>query len=193
MSLQLISKASRTVPLPLSMGLSSVLPQLIPWLIQLVLAAQPITGKRWVLWRLRCPCGLSHIMADSRQIIWRESRRSLCKHSTMTQKVLPHNVAWPFLPFLPSWCCPLSAATLCGRKRPMAPKVALMPKKRVLPDNAAPPIFLADFSWGGHENLWPTCFWEVAPYYASEIVCAGGENPDICARICLLTFPSFMP
>jgi hypothetical protein len=57
MSLQLISRASRTVPLPLSMGLSSVLPQLIPWLIQLLLAAKPITGKRWVLWRLRCHTG----------------------------------------------------------------------------------------------------------------------------------------
>src|SRR2546425_4532031 len=86
-------------------------------------------------------CGLSHIMADSRQIIWRESLRSLCKHSTMTQKVLPHNVAWPFLPFLLSWCGPLSAAILCGRKRLMAPKVALMLKQKVLPDNVAPPIF----------------------------------------------------
>jgi hypothetical protein len=58
MSLQLIAKASRTVPLPRSMGLSSVLPQLIPWLIQLLLAAQPITGKRGVLWRLRCHTGV---------------------------------------------------------------------------------------------------------------------------------------
>jgi len=40
------------------MGLSSVLPQLIPWLIQRLLAAQPITGKRWVLWRLRCRTGV---------------------------------------------------------------------------------------------------------------------------------------
>jgi len=39
------------------MGLSSVLPQLIPWLIQLLLAAKPITGKRWVLWRLRYHTG----------------------------------------------------------------------------------------------------------------------------------------
>src|SRR6266516_4264949 len=31
------------------------------------------------------------------------------------------------------------------------------------------------------------------PYYASEIGCAGGENPDICACICLLTSPSFIP
>jgi hypothetical protein len=86
-------------------------------------------------------CGLSHIMADSRQIIWRKSLRSLCKHSTMTQKVLPHNLAWPFLPFLPSWCGPLSVAILCGRKKLTAPKVALMLTQRVLPDNVAPPIF----------------------------------------------------
>ena len=57
MSLQLIAKASGTVSLPLSVGLSSVLPQLIPWLIQRLLVAQPITGKRWVLWRLRCHTG----------------------------------------------------------------------------------------------------------------------------------------
>jgi len=50
--------ASRTVSLPLSMGLSSVLPPLIPWPIQRLLAAQPITGKRWVLWRLRCHTGV---------------------------------------------------------------------------------------------------------------------------------------
>ena len=44
---------TRTVSLPLSVRLSTVLPRLIPWLIQITLAAQPITGKRWVLWRLR--------------------------------------------------------------------------------------------------------------------------------------------
>ena len=86
-------------------------------------------------------CGLSHIMADSRQIIGRESLRSLCKHSTMTQKVLPHNVAWPFLPFLPSWCCPLSAAILCGRKRVLTLNLALILRKRVLPDNMALSVF----------------------------------------------------
>src|SRR5689334_11009304 len=53
----------------------------------------------------------------------------------MTQKVLPHNVAWPFFPFLPSWCCPLFVAILCGRKSPMAPKVASMLKQNVLTDN----------------------------------------------------------
>jgi len=50
--------ASRTVSLPLSMGLASVLPPLIPWLIQRLLAAQPLTGTRWVLWRRRCPTGV---------------------------------------------------------------------------------------------------------------------------------------
>ena len=53
MSSQLIVRASRTVSLPLSFMLSSVLPRLIHWLIQVFLAAKPITGKRWVLWRLR--------------------------------------------------------------------------------------------------------------------------------------------
>jgi hypothetical protein len=48
----------RTVSLPLSDSLSSVLPRLIRWLIQLLLAAKPITGKRWVLWRLRCHTGV---------------------------------------------------------------------------------------------------------------------------------------
>jgi hypothetical protein len=47
----------RTVSLPLSDSLSSVLPRLIRWLIQNTLAAQPITGKRGVLWRLRCHTG----------------------------------------------------------------------------------------------------------------------------------------
>src|SRR5713101_1452759 len=37
----------RTVSLPLSVRLSHMLPRLIPWLIQIALAAQPITGKRW--------------------------------------------------------------------------------------------------------------------------------------------------
>jgi hypothetical protein len=42
---------------------------------------------------------LSYIVADSRQIIWREFLRSHCQHSTKAQRVLPHNVAWPFFPF----------------------------------------------------------------------------------------------
>ena len=86
-------------------------------------------------------CGLSHIMADFCQIMWRKFLRNLCKYSTMAQKVLPHNLAWPFLPFLPSCCRPLSTAILCGRKRLMAPKVAPMLRQMVLPDNVAPPIF----------------------------------------------------
>src|SRR5437870_13290494 len=39
------------------------------------------------------PMSVSHIMADSRQIIWRESLQSRCKHSTRAQMLLPHNVA----------------------------------------------------------------------------------------------------
>src|SRR6266403_3844225 len=73
--------------------------------------------------------------ADFRQIMWRKFLRNLCQDSTMTQKVLPHNVAWPFLPFLPVRCCPLSAAILCGRKSLMALQVAPMLTQRVLPDN----------------------------------------------------------
>jgi hypothetical protein len=69
-------------------------------------------------------CGLSHIMADSRQIIWRESLRSLCKHSTRVQTVLPHNVAWPFLPFLPRCGRHVSGAMIGGRKRPLTLNMA---------------------------------------------------------------------
>ena len=89
----------------------------------------------------RAFCGLSHIMADFRQIMWRKFLRNLCKYRTMAQKVLPHNLAWPFFPFLPSCCRPLSTAILCGRKRLMPPKVAPMVRQMVLPDNVAPPIF----------------------------------------------------
>ena len=86
-------------------------------------------------------CGLSHIMADSRQIIWRESLRSRCKHSTRAQTVLPHNLAWLFLPFLP-WCGRHgSAAMICGRKRPLTLKLASILKKMVLPDNVALSVF----------------------------------------------------
>src|SRR5712691_1003760 len=80
-------------------------------------------------------------MADSRQIIWRESLRSLCKHSTRVQTVLPHNVAWPFLPFSP-WCGHhVSAARICGRKRPLILNLASTLGEMVLPDNVAPQIF----------------------------------------------------
>src|SRR5438876_12362039 len=82
-------------------------------------------------------CGLSHIMADSRQIMWRKFLRSLCKYNTMEQPVLPHNVAWPFSAFLPSWCYALFAATLCGRKRVLTLNLASILRKMVLPDNMA--------------------------------------------------------
>src|SRR5439155_16266351 len=78
-----------------------------------------------------------YLVADSRQIIWRESLRSLCKHSARAPTVLPHNVAWPFLPFLP-WCGRhVSAAMICGRKRPLTLNLASMLRKMVLPDNVA--------------------------------------------------------
>src|SRR6266567_5161423 len=51
-SLQLMSRASRTVSLPLNCWLSTVLPRLILWLIQVALAAKPIKGKRGVQRRL---------------------------------------------------------------------------------------------------------------------------------------------
>ena len=101
-------------------------------------------------------CGLSHIMADSRQIIWREFLRSLCKHSSRAQTVLPHNLAWLFLPFLP-WCGRHgSAAMICGRKRPLTLKLASILKKMVLPDNVALSVFSHIFlrtdtqSWRKH-------------------------------------------
>ena len=40
-----------------------------------------LVGTWWSGQEHRVLCGLSHIMADSRQIIWRESLRSLCKYS----------------------------------------------------------------------------------------------------------------
>ena len=64
-----------------------------------------------------------------RQILWRESLRSLCKHSIRVQTVLPHNVAWPF-PF-----CPGVAANDCRhdmwRKRPLTLNMAAMLRKMV--------------------------------------------------------------
>ena len=93
------------------------------------------------LFRLSPKAAKSHIMADFCQIMWRKFLRNLSKYSTMAQKVLPHNLAWPFFPFLPSCCRPLSTAILCGRKRLIAPKVAPRLRQMVLPDNVAPPIF----------------------------------------------------
>jgi hypothetical protein len=86
-------------------------------------------------------CGLSHIMADFCQIIWRKFLRNLCQYSTMTQNLLPHNVAWPFFPFLPVRCCPLSAAIICGRKKVLTLNLASMLRKTVLPDNMARSVF----------------------------------------------------
>src|SRR5262249_41850060 len=84
---------------------------------------------------------MNQIMADSRQLIWRESLRSRCKHSTTALTVLPHNVAWPFLPFLPWWGCSVSAAMIGGRKRLLTLNLASILRKMVLPDNVAPQIF----------------------------------------------------
>src|SRR2546428_12643050 len=43
----LASNLAKSLSLPLSVRLSTVSPRLISWLIQSILAAQPITGKRW--------------------------------------------------------------------------------------------------------------------------------------------------
>ena len=92
-------------------------------------------------------CGLSHIMADFRQIMWRKFLRSLCKYDTMEQQVLPHNVAWPFSAFLPSWCRHLSDAKICGRKRVLTLNLASILRKMVLPDNMALSVFSHIFLW----------------------------------------------
>ena len=120
-------------------------------------------------------CALSHIMADFRQIMWRKFLRTLCKDSTRAQTVLPHNVAWPFFPFLPSWDYPLFAAILCGRKRRMASKVAPMLKHRVLTDHVASQIF----SHGLLRKPVTKKFGEVSPDYASETATTRRENHDI--------------
>jgi hypothetical protein len=91
--------------------------------------------------------GLSHIMADSCQIMWRKFLRSLCKYNAMEQPVLPHNVAWPFSAFLPSWCYALFAATLCGRKRVLTLNLASILREMVLPDNMALSVFSHIFLW----------------------------------------------
>jgi hypothetical protein len=116
MSLQLIAKASGTVSLPLSVGLSSVLPPLIPWLIQLLLAAQPMTGNRWVLWRLRCHTGVR--TQAKRQL--RQSCISACVSGAMVgcpvRPFLLLDCSWPenadfrvvhqsYLPEFSAWLC----------------------------------------------------------------------------------------
>src|SRR5262245_34567619 len=90
-------------------------------------------------------CGLSHIMADSRQIMWRKFLRSLCKYNTMEQQVLPHNVAWPFSTFSPSWCYALFAAILCGRKGGLTLNLASLLSEMILPHNMALSVFSHTF------------------------------------------------
>src|SRR4029450_878295 len=99
------------------------------------LRAKEMASLAWAM------CGLSHIMADFRQIMWRKFLRSLCKHDTMEQQVLPHNVAWPFSAFLPSWCRHLSDAKICGRKKILTLNLASILRKMVLPDNVALSVF----------------------------------------------------
>jgi hypothetical protein len=61
-------------------------PQALAFRCQVILrvAAPEHSSNLQVAQELHCnrhTCGLSHIMADSRQIIWREPLRSLCKYS----------------------------------------------------------------------------------------------------------------
>ena len=102
-----------------------------------------ITTKDYIIFqKVTSPkVGMNHIVADSRQIIWREFLRSHCKHSTKAQMALPHNVAWPFFLFLPWYGCHVPAAMICGRKRPLTLNLASMLKEMVLPDNVAPELF----------------------------------------------------
>ena len=99
------------------------------------------------LFHLSPKAGKNHIVADFRQIMWRKFLRSLCKDNTMEQPVLPHNVAWPFSAFLPSWCRHLSAAKICGRKRILTLNLASILRKMVLPDNMALSVFSHIFLW----------------------------------------------
>jgi len=126
-------------------------------------------------------CGLSHIMADSRQIMWRKFLRSLCKYNTMEQPVLPHNVAWPFSAFLPSWCYALFAATLCGRKRVLTLNLASILRKMVLPDNMALSVFSHIFLWTDTQSCRKHVFgmsrhimWRKWPGRAGETVTFAG-------------------
>jgi|RhiMethySRZTD1v2_1073278.scaffolds.fasta_scaffold217530_3 hypothetical protein len=47
-------EAVKAVSLSPVFGLSLLFPTLIPWTVQMCLAAGPITGQPWVVWRLRC-------------------------------------------------------------------------------------------------------------------------------------------
>jgi hypothetical protein len=138
-------------------------------------------------------CGLSYIVADFRQIIWRESLRSLCKHSTRAPTVLPHNVAWPFLPFW-SWCGrPGSAAMICGRKRPLTLNLASMLRQMVLPDNVAPSIFPQIFLGVDPKIYGKHVFGRSRHIMRQKWPAAHTETHDICASIFSVTFPCFMP
>jgi len=72
-----------------------MLPRLIPWLIQLTLAAQPITGKRWVLWRLRCHTGertqLLHQLRQSCISAWLSCVMVRCP----VRSLRPLDCGWP--------------------------------------------------------------------------------------------------
>ena len=47
-------EAVKAVSLSPVFGLSLLFPTLIPWTVQVCLAAGPLTGQPWVVWRLRC-------------------------------------------------------------------------------------------------------------------------------------------
>ncbi len=82
--------------------------------------------------------------------------------------VLPHNVAWPFFPFLP-WCgCHVPAAMICGRKRPPTLNLASMLRKMVLPDNVAPQLFPQIFLGLTRKSVAKN-LWEVSPCYETPI------------------------
>jgi hypothetical protein len=126
-------------------------------------------------------CGLSHIMADSRQIMWRKFLRSLYKDNTMEQPVLPHNVAWPFSAFLPSWGYALFAATLCGRKRVLTLNLASRLRKMILPDNMALLVFSHILLWTAPPSWRQHVFgrsrhimWQKWPVHGGETVIFAG-------------------
>src|SRR5712692_10104572 len=80
------------------------------------------------------------------------------KYSIKTPKALPYNVAWPFFSFL-SWCSrQVSAAMICGRKRPLTLNLASMLRKMVLPDNVGScpllVIYHSEISWHSACSYW---------------------------------------
>src|SRR5262245_27016305 len=100
--------------------------------------------------------------------MWRKFLRNLCPYSTMMQKVLPHNVAWPFFSFFAL----LLLASLCRhimrQKKSHGHKVGPMLKQRVLTDNMTPQIFCSQLT----RNPVAKKFLEVSPYYAAEMAIA---------------------